>query len=168
MSLNQIFASLQSYNLFIAIGFALLPLITFGAARALLKFGRIIGCSWFLSVIIHFSIITGFGMLLITAYLLFFTGMNLFTQVDFVLFFFPVVSMFVTLRVIRKVMSFDSIPGFGRLNALVVVTILSFILVLLLYKMRFFVGIFMRFEQFLIIFVVFFILFKLALRKLKR
>lgn len=74
--------------------------------------------------------------------MLFFTGQNLLTEVDVVLAGVPIASMVATLWVIRKFVAFEEIPGFDKLSGMVMLALLAFACLLLVLKLRIFVGVF--------------------------
>jgi len=69
----------------------------------------------------------------ITAYTLFFSRENL-MDVNMLVYFLPIVSMIVTLVLIRKSVSFDEVPGFDRLSDLMATVGISFALALAIQK----------------------------------
>ena len=71
----------------------------------------------------------------LTAYALFFTKENL-LDVSIVVYLLPIVSMVVTLVLIRKNVSFEDVPGFERLSGLMVMIACSFAIALVIQKTR--------------------------------
>jgi hypothetical protein len=84
-------------------------------------------------VLVYVACVPGIGAAVLTAYTLFFTRESLLVYVV------PVVSMGVTLPLIRRNVSFDDVPGFDRLSGLMVLIALTFAVVLAIRKT--FIGI---------------------------
>ncbi|MFC1885897.1 hypothetical protein ACFLZM_02435 [Thermodesulfobacteriota bacterium] len=71
----------------------------------------------------------------LTAYALFFTRRNLLT-VNLFIYFFPILSMIVTLILVRKTVALDKLPGVDRLYALMILLAVSFAVALFIQKTR--------------------------------
>lgn len=80
----------------------------------------------------------------------------------------PVISMFLTIWLIRRNVSLDQVPGFGKLSGLI--TLISMVLVLMwiLDKTRIFVFTGIPFLYVILILLVFFIVIRLSLKKIGR
>jgi hypothetical protein len=89
------------------------------------------------SVLVYLACVPGTFAAVLTAYTLFFSKENL-LDVNPLVYFFPIVSMIVTLVFIRKVVAFDLIPGFERLSGLMVMIACSFAIALAVQKTRIF------------------------------
>jgi hypothetical protein len=87
------------------------------------------------SVLVYLTSVPGTFAAVITAYTLFFTHENL-MDVNPLVYFLPIVSMVVTLVFIHKNVSFDLVPGFDRLEGLMVMIACSFILAIAIQKTR--------------------------------
>ena len=68
-------------------------------------------------------------------YALFFLQQNL-LQVNVVVYFLPILSMVVTLILIRRQVYWDDLPGVDRLFAFIVLVTMAFLIVLALVKLR--------------------------------
>lgn len=112
------------------------------------------------ALLTYITVIPGICALITLAYLFFFTSVNLVREIDIIINLGPALSMIVTLTIIGRYMSFKIIPGFQRLSGLMLITGVSFILVLILYRMRVLIGFFAGAEVLLIIFILLFIFFK--------
>jgi len=75
----------------------------------------------------------------LSAYTLFFTRES-FLDVNLFVYLAPIVSMGVTLGVVRRSVSFDEVPGFHRLSGLMALIAVTFVIVLAIRKT--FIGIF--------------------------
>lgn len=93
------------------------------------------------SVATYLAVVPGVVSLVILGYSLFFSRENLLDQ-DLLTTFGPVVSMVLTLVLVRRRLTFTEVPGFGRLSGLITLVALSFAAALALDKTRIFVGFF--------------------------
>jgi hypothetical protein len=91
------------------------------------------------AVLVYLACIPGVGAAVVTGYTLFFTRENLLDK-DLLVYVAPIVSMAVTLVLIRKNVSFDDVPGFDRLSGLMTLIAVTFVILLAIRKT--FVGIF--------------------------
>ena len=93
---------------------------------------------YFYSVLVYAACVPGLFSSVVTAYTLFFSRENL-MDVNLLVYLLPIVSMIVTLVIIRKHVSFDDVPGFDRLSGLMVMIGCSFGVMLAIDKTRIFV-----------------------------
>jgi hypothetical protein len=116
--------------------FLLLPLLAWvcgrlhGEAR-----GSAAPWKYFYSVLVYAACVPGLFSAVLTGYSLFFTRENL-LDASLLVYFIPVVSMVVTLVLIRRNVSFDDVPGFDRLWGLMVMIGCSFAVALAVDKTR--------------------------------
>ena len=103
----------------------------------------------------------------IVVYTLFFTRQNL-LEVNFLVYFMPIISMILTLMFIRRKVSFAVLPGFERLSGLMVLMALTFFIILFLYKTRIFIGFFGSTEVLIGLGIGVFVLLKKAASKLTK
>jgi hypothetical protein len=89
----------------------------------------------FYAALVYLACIPGTAAAVLTAYALFFTQENL-LDADWVVYLLPIVLMGATLALIRRVVSFDALPGFDRLQGLLALLAATFILVLALSRTR--------------------------------
>lgn len=87
------------------------------------------------AALIYLVSVPGMFACVVTAYSLLFSGENL-LDASLLSYLLPIVSMGVTLMVIRKRVDFDAIPGFDRLFGLMALIGVSFLIVLILQKTR--------------------------------
>ena len=85
------------------------------------------------SVLVYLACVPGLFAGVVTAYALFFSRENL-LDVNPLAYFLPVLSMVVTLVLVRKNVAFDQIPGFDRLSGLMVMIGCSFAIALVIQK----------------------------------
>ncbi|MEL6820449.1 MAG: hypothetical protein AAFP70_01710 [Calditrichota bacterium] len=93
------------------------------------------------SSLIYLACIPGGFAAVLTAYSLFFLQSNL-LQVNPLVYFLPIISMAITIAIIRRDVVMDAIPGFDRLYGLLAIIGVSFFLSFLLIRTRvwFFLG----------------------------
>ena len=141
ISLADLFVLLAGYRWPIAIVLAATPVAVWLLGRGLGRYrGRLF--ARLMSVPVYGVVLPGVFVLLVIGYMLFFSRQNLLTEVDVVLAGVPVLSMAVTLWVIRQFVAFKEIPGFDELSGMVVLALLAFVCLLLVLKLRIFVGVF--------------------------
>jgi len=90
---------------------------------------------YFYSVLVYLTCVPGTFAAVITAYTLFFTRENL-MDVNPLVYFLPLASMVATLVLIHKNVTFDLVPGFDRLEGLMVMIACSFVLALAIQKTK--------------------------------
>jgi hypothetical protein len=87
------------------------------------------------AVLVYFVCVPGMFAGVLTAYTLFFSRENL-LDVSLLVYFLPIVSMILTLVLIRKNVSFDEVPGFDRLSGLMVMVGCSFAVALAIQRTK--------------------------------
>ena len=117
------------------------------------------------AVLIYLTCIPGIFAVTLNVYLFLFERQpileaNLFTQV------LPILSMVVTLWLVRKNVSFEEIPGFDKLGGLIKVLAALIILMWVLEKTNIFVVTIIPFSYFLILFVILLILIRVGWKRL--
>ena len=87
------------------------------------------------SILVYLACVPGMFAGVLTGYALFFTKENL-LDVSILVYLLPILSMIVTLALIRKNVSFEAVPGFERLSGLMVMIGCSFAIALAIEKTR--------------------------------
>ena len=87
------------------------------------------------AVLVYLACVPGMFASVLTAYTLFFSRENL-LDTNLLVYFLPIVSMIVTLVLIRKNVAFDEVPGFDRLSGLMVMVGCSFAIALAIQKTK--------------------------------
>jgi len=90
------------------------------------------------SILIYLSGVPGMFSLVLTGYALFFTHESL-LQVNMLVYLLPIVSMVVAFFMMKRHLDLEKIPGFDRLSGLMVMIGVSFVLALVVMKLRIFV-----------------------------
>ena len=164
MSVQQFFSFLSEHTLWIVLYFVALFIMAFGFSLRQKKSPSRLN-SQVLSTLVFLVSIPGIMATIVVFYSLFFVRLNL-LEVNIVIYFLPIITMIVTLFVISKNVNLNKLPGFNRLSGLMTLLVLTGFALLLLYKLRFFVGFFASMQSLLIFGIVFYFLFKVALKKL--
>jgi len=136
MTVRELMQLADAHPLLVTAVFAAPPVITYLAG---LFHGKDNGgqspWKYLYSVLVYLTCVPGLFAAVATAYALFFGAANL-LDASIVGFFIPVVSMVVTLILIRKNVPFDQVPGFDRLSGLMVMIGACFVIALAIDKTR--------------------------------
>jgi len=84
---------------------------------------------------------------------------NIFTQI------FPIISMAITLWLVRRNVSFDEIPGFDKLGGLIIIITALIIFMWFIEKLEIYVITFVPFSYFIILFVILLIVIRFGWKK---
>jgi hypothetical protein len=151
MTLRELTQVAGSHPGLLAGAFAALPLLAWlNGVVSSPERGRHSPWKYVYSGLVYFTCIPGVFAAVLTAYSLFFRNENL-LDVNLLVYLLPIVSMAVTLVLIRKNVEFDAIPGFDRLSGLMTVMACSFAIALAIHKTRIFVGFFGSIEMLFIL-----------------
>ena len=143
---------LEQYQTAIGGAFVVLPVATYLLGVVLKRVSApLVG--YFLSLAIHLAVIPGIGMAVLILYLLFFVRANLLNELHLVIHVLPVFSMGATLFAASRIMAFDDIPGFSRIEGLMLLVGLSFATALAIQKTRLGILFLARLEHLFIIVV---------------
>jgi hypothetical protein len=134
MTLRDLAELADTHTIILASAFIALPAVAWLIGRIHAR-GRGGAAPWryIYSVLVYLACAPGMFAGVITAYTLFFSRENL-MDVNMLVYFLPIVSMIVTLVLIRKSVSFDEVPGFDRLSGLMATVGISFALALAIQK----------------------------------
>lgn len=166
MSIQFLLDQIGNYPLLIIGFFSLPPMLAWLMTRfSVPQEGPLSAWDYGYSVLIYLVGIPGTISVVLIGYSLFMVRQNL-LEVDFLVYFMPVISMVVTFLLIGRSSDFDRLPGFERLSGLMMLIGLTFLVVLIIFKLRILVGFFASMESLVAIGIVLFILFKVAAKKL--
>lgn len=84
------------------------------------------------------------------------------TKVNVLVYFLPIISMALSIAIINRVTNMKDIPGFKRLSGFMIMIAVTFILVFILQRLFIGVVFFGRIQSLLLLFVVLFVLIKVA------
>lgn len=168
MTINQLIDLLNNYPIQIVTIFILLPLFS-------LIYGKIHGKGlgvfsphkYVYAGLIYASCAPGVLALVLAGYILLFTRFNL-LEVNILIYFGPIISMIITLAIIRHNVELKYVPGFDRLIGLFTLLGVVFILSLLVSKMRIWILFGSSIFTLLVIMIVLFLVLKWATHKLFR
>jgi hypothetical protein len=164
MTINELLKWLEQYQQAVALWFVAVPLLTY-AGGALLKALSPLMARYLLAVVIYLAVIPGVGMTVVLLYMVFFVRLNLLQEMHLVLHLLPIVSMLATLWAAARLVPFTAIPGFDRLQGLLLLVGVSFAALLFVHKT--FIGIlfFAKFEYLLLLLGGFLVLWRLGLAR---
>ncbi len=166
MSIQDLFELVGSYPLFIMGFFVLPPFLAWLMARFDVSGeGPLTTWDYAYSVLIYLVGIPGTISMVLIGYSLFMVQQNL-LEVDFLIYFLPVISMGLTFFMVGRDTDLDRLPGFERLSGLMMLIGLTFLVLLIVFKMRILIGFFASIESLVVLRIVLFILFKFAAKKL--
>jgi hypothetical protein len=166
MTIQDLIDQLGQYGLVIALFFAIPPLLVWALGFvAYDRDGSIVFFDYAYSVLTYLVCIPGVISAVLIGYSLFFVQQNL-LEVNFLIYFVPVISMALSFFLIGRRVSFDRLPGFGRLSGLMMLIGLSFLVVLVLFKLRLIIGFFASMESLVLIGIAVFVMFRYASAKL--
>ena len=152
---------LEQYQGAIAAGLVILPAATYLVGLLLRRASRRFA-GHFLALAIHLAVVPGISMAVLILYLLFFVRAHLLNDLHLVIHVLPVVSMAATLWAASRIMAFDDIPGFRRIEGLMLLVGLSFAAALAIQKTRLGILFLGRLEHLFVIVVAVVALWKLG------
>lgn len=155
-----------NYSAFIALYFVIPPLLGWAVGAVPYdREGRVVIWDYVYSALVYLVGIPGMISTVLIGYSLFFVRQNL-LEINFLIYFLPIVSMGFSYYVIGRKVSFDRLPGFDRLVGLMILIGLSFLIVLMLFKLRLIIGFFASIETLAVIGIAVFLIFQYASAKL--
>ena len=166
MTIQDAIDLIGNYTLLISAYFALPPLL--GWLMGYLSYdrkGAVVTWDYIYSLLVYLVGIPGVVSTVLIGYSLFFVRQNL-LEVNFLIYFLPVISMGLSFFLIGRRVSFDRLPGFDRLAGLMILIGLSFLVVLALFKLRLIIGFFASMETLVVIGIAIFVLFQYGASKL--
>jgi len=117
------------------------------------------------SVLVYMVCIPGIIACVLIAYNLFFIHGNL-LRVNVLVYFMPIAAMIVTLAIIKRKTDFKRLPGFDHLAGLMIVIGITFVILLLIYKTRIFIGFFSSIFSLVLFGIFLFILLRIGFKKI--
>ena len=162
MTINDLLIEAEQYQLYIVLYLLIVPAISF--IYNLLNRPELRISSphkYVYSALIYAAAIPGSIGFVLTAYTLFISRGNL-LEVNYIIYFLTVISMAASFIIISKETDLKQIPGFDRIAGLFTMLVVSMFCVLMLMKVRIFVGFFASFEYLIAGIVIIFVLLKTA------
>ncbi len=168
MTINQLIAEFQQYDIHYAIYLGLLP-----AIALIYSFmhneesGSNAPHNYVYTTLVHLTTFAGVTGIILTCYTLFILQSNL-LDVSFVIYFLPVISMILTVYFVSRIVTLGELPGINRLSGLLLILGVTFILTLIVLKTRIFIFFGGSVKAFGFILLVLFALIKWGSYKLLR
>ncbi len=164
MTLGEFFKHCSENPTNLKLFFGMLPLT---AAMAMVfgkNEGHLSPWKYLYSFLVYAACIPGIFSITLSFYFFFFErgsvlNANMYTQI------LPILVMMITLWLIRKNVSFDSIPGFDKIGSLVFVLTLIIIFLWIMEKTNIYVISYMPFWQFVIFFLLMILLIRFGVKR---
>jgi hypothetical protein len=153
MTLRALFEFWGDHPHFLVVYFSVLPLIAWLTGLLFWFSGSEGWIRLLYAALVYLACVPGVMSLAFSIYLFAFERSSV-MDADLLLQVMPVLSMFVTLFVIRRRISFDAIPGFERISGLIISISAVLILMFLMDRLRLFVWVNLSVSNFLILFVL--------------
>ena len=135
--------------------------------KLLVRPGNIKTLKYIFSLLVYGATVPGILASMLVAYSFFILKTSL-LRVSFVTYFAPIIAMILVLLIISSKVKMRVIPGFNRLSSLMTIISITFLIMFVLSKMHFglfFIG---GFSQLVILFIVLFVILKVAFNKLTK
>lgn len=142
-SIATLVAELSQHHSEILAGLVALPVGGYLLGSLLLKVQERVA-AWFLSIVVHAAVFLVIPSAIVLAYLGLGSGVNLYSDVDALITFGPVLSGVLTLILVPQLMDLDDIPGFDRIRGLAGMVALCFGVVFFLSRTRIMLWFFVR------------------------
>ena len=136
MTLRELLAAIDAVRIPILIGFGAVVVLT-ALVGVVHGRGRGERAPWryLYTLLVYAACVPGMFAAVLVVYALFFTSENL-LDLDFAIYLAPLVTMVLTLGLMRRNVSFDSVPGFNRLTGLMTMLAVAFAIALVLRSLR--------------------------------
>ncbi len=136
MTVMDLINQLGQFNYLLLACLILLPILTFLYWRFISDFeGNEDPHRYVYATIVYLACIPGIFASVLTAYTLFFINGNL-LEVNLIIYFLPILSMFATLAMVSKAANLERLPGFGRLRGLMTLLALTFLIAFFMIRFR--------------------------------
>lgn len=135
MTLQNIFESAAANNFLLIYYFLIIPVLALVIGLISGKDAKENPWQYLFSVIVYLVCVPGIFSIILCAYLMAFEQQSL-MEVNVLVYFLPIISMFGTLAIVKQKLDLVEVPGFGRISGLIMVLAATFVLVLLLQKTR--------------------------------
>jgi hypothetical protein len=138
MNIKQIMDATGGNSTIVAIIFITVPLLTLILNKVASPNNGEKQWKYIYSGFMYITAVPGIFAGIITLYSLLFLRYNL-LSLNVITYYLPIISMVITLAIIRKALTFKEIPGFKRLSGIMVVIGFTFISVIIIERTRIFV-----------------------------
>ncbi len=165
MTLQELFNSIGENPFYIIAYFVAIPLVALIIGFTSKGESHLSPWTYIYSTLIYMICVPGIFAVTLCVYTFFFERQS-FLNLNIVVYFLPIISMILTLILIRKRVPLDRIPGFGKISGLMMVIAATFITMLLIQKTSIWVVFIGSIGHLFIAFVVLFIVFRFGLSRL--
>jgi len=164
MTLNELFDYLKEHQVFVFAYLIGMPTLAgiFGLFSG--EKGNRDPWRYFYMLILYGICIPGIFAITLLIYALTYMKINVY-EIDLLTHVLPVVSMIVTILVIRKYVNLDEVPGFNKISGLMMMIAVVLVLFWILEKTRIMVFTYMPFYYVLLILAGLLLIFRMALKK---
>lgn len=165
MTLQEFFELLAQNPQFILAFFGLIPFTALVAGILGKGEGHLAPWSYLYSTLIYLVAIPGIFAITLNVYLFIFERRSI-MQTDIYTQILPILSMVITLLLIKRNVDLDLIPGFGKLSGLIMMILSVFVILWIIEKTHIFAITFIPFQYFLLFFVGLLVIVRLGWNKL--
>ena len=167
MTVHDVMQWLEQFQAEIGVGLVVLPLLTYILGALMRPCSRPLA-RYVLAGAIYLAVLPGVSSAVMLLYLLLFVRADVLREAHLILHVLPIGSMLATLWAASRLEKFDDLPGFDRMQGLMLLVGLSFAVLLFIHKM--FIGLvfFARFEYLLLLLGAFLVFWRLGVARLFR
>ncbi len=159
MTLGDLFGLINEHPEIVLFYYLAIPLSAFLTYLLGRHAGHLSPWKYLYSAMVYLSVIPALFAITLTVYFFLFESQSI-LDMDLIIQVVPVLSMILTLWLIRLNVDFDLIPGFKKLSGLIIVIFIVLAFMFLIDRFRFIAFTYMPFSTVLIILVVMIIVFK--------
>lgn len=152
MTLKEALDALTANPVYVLIYLSIIPLMAFVAGIISREKGKEAPWKFLYSTLIYFICVPGIFSVTVSIYQFLFERRSIWDADVFVQ-VLPIISMVVTLLIIRRYVALDYIPGFDKLSGLVMVIAATLIIMWFVDRMRIIVFSYLRFEYVILFFI---------------
>lgn len=164
MTLGEFFEILSNNPAIVLFYFIALPLTALLAWVFGKKEGHLSPWRYLYSVLVYMSVVPGIFAVTLCIYQFMFERQSI-DQISIFTEILPIFSMLLTIWLIRKNVSLDQIPGFGKLSGLIIIIAVVLVIMWILDKTRVFVFTSIPFLYVVLLLVVLFFVIRFGLKK---
>lgn len=167
MTLKEFFELIGDNPFYVIAFFALIPITALIAGFMGKNEGHISPWKYLYSSLIYMVCIPGIFAITLNVYKFLFErgsimDLNIYTQI------LPIISMIITILLVRGNVALDRVPGFGKLSGMVTMITVLFAIMWFLEKTRIIIFSYMKIEYFLLLLIVLLVVFRLGWSKMMR
>lgn len=164
MTLKEALDSLTANPIYVLIYLAIIPVMAFVAGLISREKGKDAPWKYLYSTLIYFICVPGIFSITVSIYQFLFERRSIWDADVFVQ-VLPIISMVVTLLIIRRNVDLDYIPGFDKLSGLVMVIAATLTIMWFVDRLRIIVFSYLRFEYVILFFVGLLLIIRIGWRR---